>query len=94
MIERKKILDAAFSDSFITKMKNRLLVSHYKYGDVKKNAQFIDFIKQLKMKLCAYEKTGNPEYLVDVCNYAMLESKVMAGDFRSTDDDEYSKYII
>ena len=93
-MDKPKIFKEAFSEDFITLKKNRIIVGHFKYGgSTKENSKKIDFIKQLEFKLKAYKKTGNPEYLVDVSNYAMFEFKLMRGDFRGTDDDEYSKLI-
>ncbi|KXB08573.1 hypothetical protein AKJ59_00765 [candidate division MSBL1 archaeon SCGC-AAA385M02] len=89
------ILRNSFSDDFVNKMKNRVVVSHHKYGDLTeaKQTKQRDEIKNAKYRLRLYEKTGNPEYLVDVANFLMFEFMEMKGNFIATDDDENSKIV-
>lgn len=68
------ILKRDFSEDFIQKMKNRMVVSHYKYGWVRDTYPEIgDAIASLKERLELYEKTGNLEHLIDIGNFAMIE---------------------
>lgn len=68
------ILKRDFSEEFIQKMRNRILMSHYKYGWLSLNyPEISDAIASLKERLALYEKTGNLEHLVDVSNFAMIE---------------------
>ena len=80
----------SFSDEFVQKMKNRVVVSHYKYGDLKKTKQDIrqyrDELKNAKYRIKRYEETGNTEYLVDAANFLMFEFMEMHGHFLPTDN--------
>lgn len=68
------ILKRDFSEDFIQKMRNRIVVSHYKYGWMRDTYPEIgDAIASLKERLELYEKTGNLEHLIDVANFAMIE---------------------
>lgn len=84
------ILKNAWSQEFIDKMRNRILVSHSKYGSLKKTkqdpTQHRDEVKNIEFRLKKYKETCNPEYMVDVANFAMFEYMEMHGMFRATDD--------
>lgn len=86
-----------FSFDFVEKMKNRVRVSHYKYGDLeetKRNPLIQrDELKNAKKRLKDYEETGNTEYLVDAANFLMFEFMEMHGAFIPTDEDKRS-YIV
>lgn len=70
----EEILGTEFSESFTTLMKNRMIVSYYKYGGVKQTyPELADAIACLEQRLDLYKKTGNLEHLVDVANFAMIE---------------------
>jgi len=72
----KEILKTEFSERFVQLMKNRMIVSYYKYGKLKDNAKKelgFNPIKDLKKRLEMYEMSGNTEWLVDVANFAMIE---------------------
>ena len=74
MITREEILKRDFSESFITKMKNAIETSHYKYGWANKTyPELAQAYKCIRERLDAYEKTHNKEYLIDVAGFAMLE---------------------
>jgi len=96
-LENKKVLERTFSKDFIEKMKNRLLTSYHKYGDLKttKNDPRVvrDELKNAEERIKIYKKTGNTEYLVDAANFLMFEYMEMTGAFLGTDSNENSKII-
>lgn len=57
---------------FMALMRNRLLMGTYRYQAKATKAEY-KYIDGLKLKLKAYEETGNTELLVDIANYALLE---------------------
>jgi len=57
--------------AFAQKMANRLLVGALRYGPAKKEQ---NYMTRLEMEFKAYKKTGNGEFLVNIANYALLES--------------------
>ena len=72
--EDSAILSRDFSESFVTKMKNAILTSHYKYGFASKTyPELAQARKCIEERLELYNKTHNKEYLVDIANFAMLE---------------------
>ena len=69
----EEILRKDWNEDFISKMRNRIIVSHYKYGDMDKNyPELASAVESLKRRLELYEKTHNTEYLVDIANFAMI----------------------
>lgn len=69
-----KILARDFSNKFVQLMKNRIVVSHYKYGWVSDTyPDLADAVASLEQRLKLYKRTGNLEFLVDVGNFAMIE---------------------
>lgn len=86
MDTEKQILDRDFSNEFITKMKNAIVMSHYKYGWCSQTyPELAQAYKCIKERLDLYERTHNTEYLVDVANFAMIEFK-----HPSFEDSEYT----
>lgn len=88
-----KILQTEYSPKFDELRKNRMAMSYYKYGPVKTNYGdgLVNAIKSLKMRLEAYEKTGNTEFLTDIANFAMIEFMYPihpSAHFRATDSDK------
>ena len=74
MNTREEILKRDFSEEFITKMKNAIEMSHYKYGWANKTyPELAQAHKCIEQRIELYRKTHNKEYLVDVANFAMLE---------------------
>lgn len=68
------ILKRDFSEDFVQKMRNRIVMSHYKYGWMSETYPEIgDAIASLEERLELYKKTGNLEHLIDVGNFAMIE---------------------
>ena len=82
-----------YSDRFDELRKNRVELSHYKYGSVRKNYKTGNMDALGSMKLCVekYLETGNTEYLCDAANYLMFEfmfPQVKGAHFRATDSSE------
>ncbi len=74
MTSVEQILETEFSDEFIKNMKNRMLVSYYKYGPIKGGYPHrVDAIASLQLRLQKHQETGNTEYLIDAANFAMIE---------------------
>ncbi len=86
--------DRNFSWKFVDLMRNRIIVSSHKYGDLEKFKKDIRFyrdeLKNVKYRIGLYEKTGNTEYLIDAANFLMFEFMEMHGQFKATDDDKHS----
>lgn len=92
MTKPEDILKTDFSEDFVQKMKNRIVVSHYKYGWIRESyPEISDAIASLEERLDLYKKTGNLEHLVDVANFAMIEfMRPRHGNahFEATDSDK------
>lgn len=82
--------ESEFSPEFVQGMADRMSVSFFKYGRVRKGAQTMDTMKSLALRLKAYEETGNTEYLIDVANFCMIEfmhPRHPKAHFKSTDSE-------
>lgn len=82
-----------YSDRFDELRKNRVELSHEKYGSVRKNyrAGNIDALASMLKCVEKYRATGNTEYLCDASNYLMFEfmfPQVPGAHFRATDSSE------
>lgn len=82
-----------WSDRFEELRKNRVQVSHHKYGSVKNNYRTGNVKALDTMELCVakYRETGNTEYLCDAANYLMFEfmyPQHRQAHFRATDSGE------
>ena len=74
MATREEILNKDFSEAFINKMRNAIVMSYYKYGNANKTyPELAQAPKCIRERLELYEKTHNTDYLIDVANFAMLE---------------------
>lgn len=79
-----------YSEKFDEYRKNRVAVSHHKYGSARKNFATgnVDAIETMKLCVQKYQYTGNTEYLVDAANYLMFEfmyPQVKGAYFKATD---------
>jgi hypothetical protein len=93
MNEIEKILSTEYSERFDELRKNRMVVSHYKYGFIKENAEkrAVEYIPTLEKRLQAYKDTGNTEFLADIANFAMIEFMYPQhpnAHFEATDSDK------
>ena len=60
MATTEQILKQDFSEDFIQKMRNRILVSHYKYGWVTDSyPELAETVACLEQRLELYKMTGN-----------------------------------
>lgn len=87
---REEILKTEFDESFVEGMRDRMVVSFYRYGPVAVGAPKVDIIGSLMQRLRKYAETGNTEYLMDAANFAMIEfmyPKHPKAHFAGTDED-------
>ena len=89
---REEILKKDFSEAFVTKMKNAIEMSYYKYGNAGKTYPTLaQAYKCIQERLDLYLKTHNKEYLIDVANFAMIEFMLPSfadADYKPTDSDK------
>lgn len=92
MSDTKKILDTEFSEPFVQGMRDRMVVSFYKYGPVADAYPHkVNAITSLTDRLRKYAETKNTEFLIDAANFAMIEfmhPSVEGAFFAGTDDDQ------
>lgn len=86
----KDVLETEFSEEFVSGMRDRMVVSFYKYGPLKNayptKVKALDSIEQ---RLRKYKETKNTEYLIDAANFAMIEfmrPSIEGAHFTPTDD--------
>lgn len=81
-----------FDERFVQYMKNRMLVSFFKYGPIADAYPHkVNALESLKLRLQKYEETGNTEFLVDAANFAMIEflrPSHPEAHFEGTDSDQ------
>jgi hypothetical protein len=71
---RASVPGSEWSKSFIEGMLNRMGMSYFKYGALRRAyPEKVDAIASLKQRLAKYEETGNTEWLMDLANFAMIE---------------------
>ena len=72
-----EILKLDYNADFDEKCKQAIVMSHYKYGEVKANytgsPPNVDCAKTLEERWALYKLTGNTQYLIDVANQARIE---------------------
>lgn len=88
----EEILVTEFDPAFVEKMKERMIISFYKYGPLAEGFPHkVNAVASLQDRLRKYAETKNTEFLVDAANFAMIEFMFPSLDgahFRSTDSDE------
>lgn len=82
-----------YSDEFDRLRKNRVEMSFYKYGPVRKNfgTGNVQAIPTMELCIKKYQETGNREYLLDAANYLMFEymfPQHHKAHFRATSSEE------
>jgi hypothetical protein len=91
-VSEKALPTTEVSEDFIRYMRNRMLVSYYKYGPLAEAYPHrVNALETLQDRLKKYEATGNTEWLVDAANMAMIEFMRPAhpqAHFRPTDSNE------
>ena len=92
MSDIEKILNTEFSPQFVEGMKDRMVVSFYKYGAIADGFPGkVNAISSLTDRLRKYAETGNTEFLIDAANFAMIEFMHPAHPqafFEGTDSDQ------
>lgn len=92
MNDLAKVLATEFSEPFVQGMKDRMVVSFYKYGHVADAYPHkVNAVVSLTDRLRKYAETGNTEFLMDAANFAMIEFMHPAHPeafFAGTDDDQ------
>lgn len=92
MNDISKVLTTEFSDPFVQGMKDRMVVSFYKYGPLAEAYPHkVNAITSLTDRLRKYAETRNTEFLIDAANFAMIEfmhPSVDGAFFAGTDDDQ------
>ncbi len=74
-IEGAGIPKSEFDSTFVAKMIRSMMVSHRKYGFVKDAYPYkMDAMGDIMTRRSKYRETGNMWFLVDVANFAMIES--------------------
>lgn len=74
MNESEKILSRDYSEEFDKLRKNRIVVSHYKYGWMNQTyPELAQAYKCVEERMKLYIETGNKEYLIDAANFCMIE---------------------
>ena len=61
---------------FIQGMFNRMILGFHNYGHMRRKHDRPDNVKNIRIRLDKYLKTGNTEWLMDAANYAMMEFAV------------------
>lgn len=75
VLDEKCDMSQEYSEEFDRLRRNRVEVSYYKYGPVRRNFATGNVQAIPTMDLCVkkYQETGNKEYLLDAANYLMFE---------------------
>lgn len=91
MTDISEVLKTEFSEKFLDGMRNRMVVSFYKYGFIADAfPSKVQAIASLQDRLRKYAETGNTEWLIDAANFAMIEFMHPThpdAHFAGTDDD-------
>ena len=87
----RKVLATEFDEDFVQGMRDRMVVSFYKYGPlVSAFPDKVSALASLQDRLRLYSQTKNKEYLIDAANFCMIEfmaPSVEGAFFAGTDDD-------
>lgn len=88
----EEILKTEFSEEFVKHMKDRMLMSFFKYGPLEKGfPEKVNALGSMEERIRLYMETGNKEHLTDAANYLMIEfmrPRHPNAHFRATDSDE------
>lgn len=86
------ILKTEFNEDFVKGMRDRMVMSFYKYGPLTEAYPHkVDAIASLTDRLRKYAATGNTEFLMDAANFAMIEfmhPRHEEAFYKATDSDE------
>ena len=87
----EEILRTEFSEDFVRYMKNRMVMSYFKYGKVEDARGKVKFLDDVKKRIDRYLTTGNTEWLIDAANNLMMEfmfPSVEGAHFKATESRE------
>lgn len=91
--EVAKILETEFNEDFVEGMRQRMVMSFYKYGYVRDAYGVggkVNAITSATDRMRKYAETKNTEYLIDAANFMMIEfmcPSLEGAHFTPTDDD-------
>ena len=69
-----EVLTTEFSEAFVQGMRDRMVVSYFKYGPIADGFPHkVNAVTSLTDRLRKYAETGNTEFLIDAANFAMIE---------------------
>jgi hypothetical protein len=92
MSDIAKVLSTEFSEPLVQGMRDRMVVSFYKYGPVTEAFPHkVNAVASLTDRLRKYAETKNTEFLIDAANFAMIEfmhPSVEGAFFEGTDADQ------
>lgn len=92
MAELNDILKTEFNEDFVQGMRDRMLISFYKYGPVANGFPHkVSAVASLTDRLRKYAETKNTEFLIDAANFAMIEfmhPALPGAFFQPTDSDQ------
>lgn len=92
LLTPSEILKTEFSEPFVQGMRDRAVMSFYKYGALADAYPHkVKAISSLMDRLRKYAETGNTEFLMDAANFAMFEyihPSHPNAHFTGTDSDE------
>ena len=73
-MSREEILSTEYSERFDKLRKDMMVMSYYKYGPLKDNANsgMESFLGSLDKRYEAFKKTKNTEFLADIANFCMM----------------------
>lgn len=87
----EEILKTEFNETFVQGMRDRMVMSFYKYGALTQAyPDHVNAVGSLTDRLREYAKTGNTEFLIDAANFAMIEfmhPRHPTAFFKPTDSD-------
>lgn len=87
----EEILRTEFSEDFVKYMKNRMVMSYFKYGTVRAAREKVKFLEDVRKRIDKYLATGNTEWLIDAANNLMMEFMFPShpnGHFKATESRE------
>jgi hypothetical protein len=87
----KSIPEDQIDKPFIQGMMDRMGFGYHNYGHMRRKYDRPDNLKNVKIRIDRYRKTGNTEWLIDAANFLMMEFAVPShhkAHFRATESSE------
>lgn len=87
-----EVLSKNFDESFITHMRNAMMMSFYKHQDKRGDGNINNYVGKISMDLLlnelkAFNDDHNTEHMVNIANYAMVRYMFPQGDETYTPTD-------